>query len=77
MSSARASGVDARSAILAKALPKIYGDKLAVASKHELVDGDGRPVNMIPIAQRLAFILSLLLRGFFIRGYCWGYCNRR
>jgi hypothetical protein len=48
--------VDARNAILAKALPKIYGDKLAVESKHELVNRDGQPVDMIPVAHCLAFI---------------------
>jgi hypothetical protein len=47
--------VDTRKWMLAKALPKIYGDKLEVDNKHTVVD---QPMGEIELAQRIAFIFN-------------------
>jgi hypothetical protein len=47
--------VDARKWMLAKALPKIYGDKLEVDNKHTVVDGS---VDIIEVAKDIAFVLN-------------------
>jgi hypothetical protein len=50
--------VDTRKWLLSKALPKIYGDKLETTSKHQVVDGNERPVSMLEVARQIAFIFS-------------------
>lgn len=50
--------MDTRKWMLAKALPKIYGDKLEVASKHHLVDQNDQPLDRLDMARRVAFLLS-------------------
>jgi hypothetical protein len=50
--------IDARKWLLAKALPKIYGDKLQVDNTHQALDGDGKPLSMLEAARRMAFVLN-------------------
>jgi hypothetical protein len=47
--------VDTRKWMFAKALPKIYGDKLEVDNKHTVVEG---PVDILETAKGIAFILN-------------------
>ncbi len=47
--------IDSRKWMLAKALPKIYGDKLEVDNKHTVVEG---PVDIVETAKGIAFILN-------------------
>jgi hypothetical protein len=54
--------VDTRKWALAKALPKIYGDRLAVDAKHQAVDGNGEPMDAVSVAQRIAFVMSKAMR---------------
>jgi hypothetical protein len=47
--------VDTRKWMLAKALPKIYGDKLEMDNKHTVVEG---PIDDVALAQRIAFVFN-------------------
>lgn len=50
--------VDARKWMLAKALPKVYGDKIAVDGEHTL-KLDSENMSPLEVARHLAFVLAL------------------
>jgi hypothetical protein len=50
--------IDARKWMLAKALPKLYGDKLETTTKHQVVDGKEEPLSVRELAREVAFIFS-------------------
>lgn len=45
--------IDARKWMLAKALPKICGDKVQVDNTHRALDGDSKPMSVLETARRL------------------------
>jgi hypothetical protein len=49
--------IEARKWILAKALPKVYGDR--IEAEHRLMGADDKPVDLLTAAQRNAFLLTV------------------
>jgi hypothetical protein len=50
--------VDTRKWALAKALPKIFGDKVETTTNHQITDENDQPLDLNEMARRIAFLLT-------------------
>jgi hypothetical protein len=50
--------IDARKWILSKALPKVYSERLAVDSKHLVVDENNKEIDYLETARHIALIFA-------------------
>src|SRR4051812_46774027 len=50
--------VDTREWMLARALPKVCGDRIQSVSKHQMLDENEKPTDLIDLARHIAFLLA-------------------